>query len=73
MQRKEWNQGKTHFFGHGGAADLDALEALLQQGVQKEQGVDSIAVNKIAAVFTEFPSNPLLKCPDLKRYDDRGV
>ncbi|RPA72846.1 cystathionine gamma-synthase-like protein [Ascobolus immersus RN42] len=44
-----------HFYGHGSEEDLDDLEAKLQAG------------EKILGLFCEFPSNPLLKSPDLKR------
>ena len=43
------------FYGFGSSADLDDLERRLQQG------------ERFAALFTEFPSNPLLKSPDLLR------
>ncbi|KAJ3117480.1 hypothetical protein HK100_000811 [Physocladia obscura] len=43
------------FLGHGTTADLDNLESMLASG------------EKIAALFCEFPSNPLLKSSDLKR------
>ncbi|PWY76662.1 PLP-dependent transferase [Aspergillus eucalypticola CBS 122712] len=43
------------FYGHGSSEDLDDLEARLQAG------------EKYLALFCEFPGNPLLKCPDLKR------
>jgi cystathionine gamma-synthase len=55
IRREEWNGGKAHFFGDGGRDDLEALVTLLESG------------HEVAAVFTEFPGNPLLKCPDLKR------
>ncbi|KAL1919163.1 uncharacterized protein VTP21DRAFT_2545 [Calcarisporiella thermophila] len=44
-----------HFFGGGDDADIDALEKLLEEG------------ERISALFCEFPSNPLLKSPDLPR------
>ncbi|GLA52059.1 hypothetical protein AnigIFM63604_008688 [Aspergillus niger] len=43
------------FYGHGSSEDLDDLEARLQAG------------ERYLALFCEFPGNPLLKCPDLKR------
>jgi cystathionine gamma-synthase len=43
------------FFGRGDAADLDDLEAKLQEG------------EKLLSLFCEFPGNPLLKSPDLTR------
>ncbi|KAI8865350.1 PLP-dependent transferase, partial [Ramicandelaber brevisporus] len=42
------------FFGHGDGADYDALEAAL-------------AAERVLAIFTECPSNPLLKTADLAR------
>lgn len=50
---QKWGPG-CHFYGHGSAEDLQSLEDLLDNGEQ------------ILAVFCEFPSNPLLKSPDLK-------
>ena len=52
MQREEINPAGVHFFGFGDGNDIKALEALLEE-------------SKISAIFTEFPSNPLLKCHDL--------
>lgn len=49
--RTEFCQG-VEFFGFGDEQDLDSLEQVLQQ-------------HSFCAVFTEVPSNPLLKCPDL--------
>ncbi|KAE8150557.1 pyridoxal phosphate-dependent transferase [Aspergillus avenaceus] len=43
------------FYGHGSAEDLDDLEARLKAG------------ERYLALFCEFPGNPMLKCPDLKR------
>jgi cystathionine gamma-synthase len=43
------------FFGHASSADLDSLEELLKAG------------HRFLALFCEFPGNPLLTCPDLKR------
>ena len=44
----------AHFFGFGDEAELDMLEELLQR-------------EKILGLFCEFPSNPLLKCANMKR------
>lgn len=44
-----------HFFGHGSSEELDELEGKLESG------------ERILALFCEFPSNPLLKSPDLQR------
>ena len=54
--RRELCPGGAHFFPRGDAADLAELEALLRT-----------APRDICAVFTEFPSNPLLNTPDLER------
>ena len=63
-KRPEWNEGQTHFFQNGDEADLEALAVLLEKGRLPSS---SVPLNKIAAVFTEFQSNPLLKCHNLKR------
>lgn len=44
-----------YFFGHGSAEELDELEAILQSG------------EEILGLFCEFPSNPLLKSPNMVR------
>lgn len=49
---QKWGKG-CHFFGRGGAEDLEGLTKLLESG------------EKVLALFCEFPSNPLLKTPDL--------
>ncbi|KNZ58239.1 hypothetical protein VP01_196g8 [Puccinia sorghi] len=56
---EKWGPG-AHFFGHGEAEDLEALAELLARN-QAE------GLAPIAALFCEFPSNPLLKSPDLVR------
>lgn len=43
------------FYGNGSSADLDDLESRLKAG------------ERFLALFCEFPGNPMLKCPDLKR------
>lgn len=43
------------FFGHASSSDLDKFEALLKDG------------HRFLALFCEFPGNPLLISPDLKR------
>lgn len=43
------------FYGHGSSEDIDDLEQRLQNG------------ERYLALFAEFPSNPLLKSPDLQR------
>ena len=43
------------FYGHGSAEELDELERRLKSG------------ERFLSLFCEFPGNPLLKTPDLKR------
>lgn len=43
------------FYGNGSSEDLDDLESRLKAG------------ERFLALFCEFPGNPMLKCPDLKR------
>jgi cystathionine gamma-synthase len=43
------------FYGHGSSEELDDLETRLKGG------------ERYLALFCEFPGNPMLKCPDLKR------
>ncbi|KAM3573036.1 hypothetical protein VYU27_004969 [Nannochloropsis oceanica] len=57
--RKEWNSHGVHFLGRGDVADLKTLEGILKE-------------EEIMAVFTEFPSNPLLQCPDLGKLTELG-
>ncbi len=57
---QKWGPG-CHFFGHGLASDIDALSELLAsiRATSSEP--------PLLALFCEFPSNPLLRSPDLKR------
>lgn len=55
---QKWGPG-CHFYGHGTDEDLDALEAQLAQQPADEP--------RIVALYCEFPSNPLLRSPDLPR------
>eukprot|EP00123_Amoebidium_parasiticum_P010043 comp19855_c1_seq1/m.23968 comp19855_c1_seq1/g.23968 ORF comp19855_c1_seq1/g.23968 comp19855_c1_seq1/m.23968 type:complete len:551 (-) comp19855_c1_seq1:107-1759(-) len=48
-----------HFLGHGNESAIAELESILEK-------------EKILAVFCEFPSNPLLKSPDLRRLSEIG-
>lgn len=50
---EKWGPG-CHFLGHGLDSDIDHLEEILQ-------------VEPVLALFTEFPSNPLLRSADLPR------
>lgn len=58
-QRPELVSGGCTFMGVGEDEDLHAVEKLLQE---QEQGN-----TRVCALFTEIPSNPLLKLPDLAR------
>ncbi|CEL06694.1 Putative Cystathionine gamma-synthase [Aspergillus calidoustus] len=51
---EKWGPGCL-FYGRGSSEDLDDLESRLVSG------------ERFLALFTEFPGNPLLKAPDLKR------
>lgn len=51
---EKWGPGCL-FYGHGSSEDLDDLESRLDSG------------ERFLALFTEFPGNPLLKSPDLRR------
>lgn len=51
---EKWGPGCL-FYGHGSESDLDDLEKRLKQG------------ERYLALFTEFPGNPLLNTPHLKR------
>lgn len=51
---EKWGPGCL-FYGHGSEADLDDLESRLKQG------------EKYLSLFTEFPGNPLLNTPNMKR------
>jgi cystathionine gamma-synthase len=51
---EKWGPGCL-FYGHGSEAELDELETRLEQG------------ERYLALFTEFPGNPLLNTPNLKR------
>ncbi|KAL8944817.1 MAG: hypothetical protein Q9216_000239 [Gyalolechia sp. 2 TL-2023] len=54
ISEDDWGPG-CQFYGHGSAEDLDDLESRCQGG------------ERFLALFCEFPGNPLLKCPDLRR------
>lgn len=56
----KWGPG-CHFLGTGGSEDINALEKIL---VEAEENPDE---PRILALFCEFPSNPLLRSPDLVR------
>ena len=54
LKIQEKFSGGVHFFHKGDEEDLKALEFLLQE-------------EKIAGLFTEFPTNPLLRSVDLEK------
>lgn len=58
---QKWGPG-CHFFGHGLDKDIDELEGLLER-----ERAEKSDVPPVLALFTEFPSNPLLRCADLLR------
>ncbi|KAJ6153791.1 hypothetical protein N7470_006750, partial [Penicillium chermesinum] len=51
---QKWGPGCL-FYGHGSSEDLDDLESRLKKG------------ERFLGLFTEAPSNPLLRTPDLRR------
>jgi cystathionine gamma-synthase len=65
MQREEWNPHGCIFLGYGEGDDYVELEKLLE--LHNSSNAADPTQPKIAALFTEFPSNPLLKSPDLAR------
>lgn len=58
---EKWGPG-CHFFGFGHEGDIDALDALLEAESKKNPECPPIA-----CLITEFPSNPLLRSPNLRR------
>lgn len=56
----KWGPG-CHFLGTGGSDDINALEKILMETEQNPNEP------RILALFCEFPSNPLLRSPDLIR------
>ncbi|GAK67987.1 PLP-dependent transferase [Moesziomyces antarcticus] len=55
-----------HFYGLGVDDDLDSLEELLQTQ-QQQQHASGSGEAPVLALFCEFPSNPLLRSPNLPR------
>jgi len=55
---QKWGPG-CHFFGYGLDSDIDALAELLAN--ERAKGQD----RPVLALFCEFPSNPLLRSPNL--------
>ena len=60
--RKELVPEGVQFFGYGNNSDLDSMERMLRERADNNNGDAGISV-----LITEFPSNPLLNCPDLGR------
>ncbi|KAG7448531.1 PLP-dependent transferase [Guyanagaster necrorhizus] len=58
---EKWGPG-CYFFGHGLNSDLDALEAILEEEAKR-----NLSKPPVLSLFTEFPSNPLLRSADLPR------
>lgn len=56
---EKWGPG-CHFFGHGSDEEIDQLEALLETESKSSP-------SPILALFTELPSNPLLRSANLPR------
>ncbi|KAG2156886.1 pyridoxal phosphate-dependent transferase [Suillus bovinus] len=56
---QKWGHG-CHFLGHGVDSDIDTLETIIKQ----ELSANPSAL-PIAALFAEFPSNPLLRSANL--------
>ncbi|RLN43599.1 hypothetical protein BBJ28_00023859 [Nothophytophthora sp. Chile5] len=54
LQRSEWCTNGVHFFPTCGEKEMREVEAI-------------VAREKVLGIFTEFPGNPLLSMPDLKR------
>ena len=58
---EKWGAG-YHLFGFGDEEDIDRLEALLEAESEKNPGCPPII-----SLITEFPNNPLLSSPNLRR------
>ncbi|KAH8829401.1 pyridoxal phosphate-dependent transferase [Flagelloscypha sp. PMI_526] len=58
---EKWGPG-CHFLGNGLDSDIETLEEILESGQ-----ADGLSQPPILALFTEFPSNPLLRSANLSR------
>ena len=58
---EKWGPG-CHLFGFGNEEDIDRLEALLEEESKKNPGCPPIM-----SLSTEFPTNPLVRAPNLRR------
>ena len=65
---QKWGPG-CHFLGHGLDSDIDALESILLEEEEqlKQQQQQRHPKRPLLALFTEFPSNPLLRSANLPR------
>jgi len=67
---EKWGPG-AHFYGHGSDEDIDVFERLLASSNSprdlRVNGGRRSSSPSILALFCEFPSNPLLRSPNLKR------
>lgn len=69
---EKWGEGCYHF-GHGLEGDVDELEKLLEELSSSQDSKSSSSSSPpspsppILALFTEFPSNPLLRSSNLPR------
>ncbi|EGO03992.1 hypothetical protein SERLA73DRAFT_119583 [Serpula lacrymans var. lacrymans S7.3] len=60
---EKWGPG-CHFLGRGLDEDIDTLEQILEEESRISRPAST---PPITALFTEFPSNPLLRCANLPR------
>ena len=58
---QKWGPG-CHFFGYGVDSDIDEFESILEK-----ESSSKPSTPPILALFTEFPSNPLLRSANLPR------
>ena len=58
---EKWGPG-CYFYGSACDDDLAELEQILREGRRRDPSIPPIS-----ALFTEFPSNPRLRSPDLPR------
>ncbi|KAH7909622.1 pyridoxal phosphate-dependent transferase [Hygrophoropsis aurantiaca] len=61
---QKWGPG-CHFLGHGLDSDIDTLETIL--ATETASSASSTSTPPVLALFTEFPSNPLLRSANLPR------
>lgn len=61
--RPELVPGGVEFFGHGNDSDLQNLEQMLKDRSENNPNGDA----GVSVLITEYPSNPLLNCPNLQK------